>query len=433
MNAEVEFEAHLGKVVNDASLADVTLNDPNGNATHFQYIAPNADYSTPNVDEFLLYSQNLEHNHDKPAGTTYYFDFYKLDESVWSPTAGRVLGFFRNSNPGIDAGATFHLRTTKAKSDEVVRIATNPYGQPSVTRGTKGDFAKESYQSDLCTGTGLYKSIIFELTTFHPFHFSAQVKQGSNVVGGVESGKTAPVNEKIVMSYEPGQSVNVEFDITSFKSDLANVPDSEQLSVDPFGTSFDVYIDAPTLELDEAAVAAAGLTSKIKKDPDVKGRVIYTVDASRETERGYFSIDALASDNAASQTGERKSIPFKTKEIVSAGDIKISSDESKVVYFSKTFTVQNTSIEGTLTYGSSSIPVPSGTFVPFSTDDGTRIGVVSVGDNGAFELRLRAEYQFTWESTPVKFEAKVGTTEYKAEFTSLKALVSSLGSQIQMN
>ena len=259
------------------------------------------------------------------------------------------------------------------------------------------------------------------------------MKHGSNVVGGAEGGRTAPVNEKITMSYEPGQNVNVEFDITSFNSDLANVPDSEQLSVDPFGTSFDVYIDAPTLELDEAAVAAAGLTSKIKKDPDVKGRVIYTVDASRETERGYFSIDALASDDAASQTGERKSIPFKTKEIVSAGDIKISSDESKVVYFSKTFTVQNSSIEGILTYGPSSIHLPSGTFVPFSTDDGTRIGVVSVGDNGAFELRLRAEYQFTWESTPVKFEVKVGATEYKAEFTSLKALVSSLGSPIQMN
>lgn len=446
VNAEVEFDTHLGKVVNDASLADVTLSDPNGNPTYFQYIAPNADYTTPNVDEFLLYSQNLEHNHDKPSGTTYYFDFYKLDESVWSPTAGRVLGFYRNSNPGVNAGATFHLRTTKAKSDEVVRIATNPYGQPSITKGTKGEFAKESYQSDLCTGMGLYKSCIFELTTFHPFHFSAQVKHGSNAVGGEEGGRTAPENEKVYMSYEPGQSMNVEFDITSFKSDLANIPDNEQLSVDPFGTSFEVYIDAPTLELDEAAVATAGLSSKIRKDPNVKGRVVYTVDASRETERGYFNIAALAADAAVldlfrkpiaggsvNQSGERKSIPFKTKEIVSAGDIKISSDESKVVYYSKTFTIQNTSIEGKLTYGSSSTPVPSGTFVPFSTNDGTRIGVVTVGDDGTFELRLRAEYKFTWENTPVKFEAKIAGVEYKAEFTSLAALTSSLGSSIQMN
>lgn len=240
--------------------------------------------------------------------------------------------------------------------------------------------------------------------------------------------------------------MNVEFDITSFKSDLANIPDNEQLSVDPFGTSFEVYIDAPTLELDEAAVATAGLSSKIRKDPNVKGRVVYTVDASRETERGYFNIAALAADAAVldlfrkpiaggsvNQSGERKSIPFKTKEIVSAGDIKISSDESKVVYYSKTFTIQNTSIEGKLTYGSSSTPVPSGTFVPFSTNDGTRIGVVTVGDDGTFELRLRAEYKFTWENTPVKFEAKIAGVEYKAEFTSLAALTSSLGSSIQMN
>ena len=198
--------------------------------------------------------------------------------------------------------------------------------------------------------------------------------------------------------------------------------------------------------MDEAAVAAAGLSSKIRKDPNVKGRVIYTVDASRETERGYFNIAALADDAAVmdlfrkpiaggsvNQSGERKSIPFKTKEIVSAGDIKISSDESKVVYYSKTFTIQNTSIEGKLTYGSSSAPVPSGTFVPFSANDGTRIGVVTVGDDGTFELRLRTEYKFTWENTPVKFEAKIAGVEYKAEFTSLATLTSSLGSSIQMN
>ena len=440
VNAEVEFDTHLGKVVNDASSADLTLNDPRGNATYFQFVAPNADYTAPNVDEFLLYSQNLEHNHDKPAGTTYYFDFYKLDPSVWSPTAGRVLGFYRNSNPSADAGATFHLRTTKAKSDEVVRIATNPYGQPSVTRGAKGDLAKENYQSDLCTGTGVYKSCIFELTTFHPFHFSAQLKQGSTVVGGAEEGRSAPEAEKLYMSYKPGQSVNVEFDITSFKSDLANVADNEQLSVDPFGTSFEVYIDAPALELDEAAVAAAGLSGKVKKDPNVKGRVIYTVDASREVERSFFEIDALAADGAVldlfrkpitggvDQSGERKSIPFKTKDIVSAGDIKISSDESKVVYYSKTFTVQNTPIEGVLTYGSSSAPVPAGTFVPFSMNDGTRIGVVTVGDNGEFELKLRAEYKFDWNNTPVKFEAKIGGVEYKAEFSSLEALASTVSS-----
>ena len=455
IHAEVEFETHLGRVVDTPQSAEngITVTDPLGNETHFQYILPNVDFSTPNVDEFLLYSQNLEHNHDKPAGTEYYFDFYEIDESKWSATAGRVMGFLRNSNAPGSKGATFHLRTTTPKADEVVRIASNPYGQVSVTTGTKGSLAKESYKSATSTGTGTYKSSVFELTTFHPFHFSAQVKKdGSVLAGSAESGSVKPQDETFELGYAPGQSVNVEFDITSFMSDITGVSADQQLSVDPFGTSFDVYIDAPTLELDETAVAAAGLSSKIRKDPSVPGRVIYTVDASRKSERAHFTGSALATDNAkldlfrkpvkdddgaavssVVQTGERKVIPFKTKQIVSAGSITLSSDESKVVYYTKTFDINNTPITGNLVYGPSDAQVPAGTFVPFSTEDGTRIGIVAVKENGTFELRLRAEYDFTWNDSPVKFETKIAGVEYKAEFTSLAALAAALGSPISMD
>ena len=455
IHAEVEFETHLGRVVDTPQSAEngITVTDPLGNETHFQYILPNVDFSTPNVDEFLLYSQNLEHNHDKPAGTEYYFDFYEIDESKWSATAGRVMGFLRNSNAPGSKGATFHLRTTTPKADEVVRIASNPYGQVSVTTGTKGSLAKESYKSATSTGTGTYKSSVFELTTFHPFHFSAQVKKdGSVLAGSAESGSVKPQDETFELGYAPGQSVNVEFDITSFMSDITGVSADQQLSVDPFGTSFDVYIDAPTLELDETAVAAAGLSSKIRKDPSVPGRVIYTVDASRKSERAHFTGSALATDNAkldlfrkpvkdddgaavssVVQTGERKVIPFKTKQIVSAGSITLSSDESKVVYYTKTFDINNTPITGNLVYGPSDAQVPAGTFVPFSTADGTRIGIVAVKENGTFELRLRAEYDFTWNDSPVKFETKIAGVEYKAEFTSLAALAAALGSPISMD
>ena len=455
IHAEVEFETHLGRVVDTPQSAEngITVTDPLGNETHFQYILPNVDFSTPNVDEFLLYSQNLEHNHDKPAGTEYYFDFYEIDESKWSATAGRVMGFLRNSNAPGSKGATFHLRTTTPKADEVVRIASNPYGQVSVTTGTKGSLAKESYKSATSTGTGTYKSSVFELTTFHPFHFSAQVKKdGSVLAGAAESGAVKPQDETFELGYAPGQSVNVEFDITSFMSDITGVSADQQLSVDPFGTSFDVYIDAPTLELDETAVAAAGLSSKIRKDPSVPGRVIYTVDASRKSERAHFTGSALATDNAkldlfrkpvtdddgaavssVVQTGERKVIPFKTKQIVSAGSITLSSDESKVVYYTKTFDINNTPMTGNLVYGPSDAQVPAGTFVPFSTADGTRIGIVAVKENGTFELRLRAEYDFTWNDSPVKFETKIAGVEYKAEFTSLAALAAALGSPISMD
>ena len=442
IHAEVEFDTYLGKVVNTAPAEGkgITLTNPDNSKTHFEYIAPNADFTTPDVDEFLLYSQNLEHNHDKPSGTTYYFDFCHIDASKWSPTAGRVMGLYRNSNESDNPGATLHLRTTTPKADEVVRIASNTYGQVSVTTGTKGSFAKESYTSATSTGTGTYKSAIFELVTFHPFHFSAQVKQGSTVLaGGVETPANAMKEEYFNLGYAPGQSVNVEFDITSFKSDIYIIADSEQLSVDPFGTAFEVYIDAPTLELDEAAVAAAGLSSKIRKDPKVAGRVIYTVDASRETERGFSSVAALSTDNAVldlfrkpvtvNQNGERKVIPFKTKDIVSAGEITISSDETKVVYYKKTFNIENAPMAGTLKYNGTA--VPAGTFVPFSTDDGTRIGVVTVGNDGTYTLRLRAEYDFTWDSTPVKFECKIAGTEYSCRFDSLAALAAA--STVNMN
>ncbi len=438
INARVEFDTHLGKVV-DAAPSEgkgISLTDPKGDVTHFEYIPAKTDFDTPNVDEFLLYSENLEHNHDLPS-ETYYFDFYKIEPLKWSTTAGRVLGLYRNNNAATEIGATLHLKTNKPKADEVVRIATNPKGSPSVTTGTYGRYPEpKPYESEYCTGTGLYKSAVFELTTFHPFHFSAQVKDKNNEIlaGGVEAGPLQPADEDVRLSYEPGQTVNVEFDVTSFKSNMQGVADADQVSVDPFGTSFEIYIDAPTLKLDisDPTVSSLIAAGKIREEGS---RVVYVVDADRASERTYFTgTKALAEDTATKdvvtkepipapdQNGERKVLPFKTKDIVSAGAITISSDESKVVYHAKTFNLQNRPIAGFLTYGIGSTRVPAGTFVPFSTNDGTRIGVVTVGENGSFELRLRAEYEFDWNSTPVKFECKVGDTEYSAEYTSLAAL-----------
>lgn len=436
INAEVEFDTHLGQVYEtQPSDYDEAITDASG--TYWvKYIAPNVDFDAAggyNVDEFLLYSEHLDHNHDKPAGTPFYFDFYQFDESAWSEsTAGRVMGFVRNTNPGTaQQGAIFHLKTNTPKADEVVRIASNPSGSTSITvNGTPGTHAQiQNYDVAVSTGTGRYKSVVFELSTFHPFHFSAQVKQGSTVLaGGAEYNIVQPETETILLSYEPGQSINVEFDVTSFKSNITDVASDDQLSVDPFGTEFEIYIDAPALELDEAAVAAAGLSGKIRKDPAIPGRVIYTVDADREAERtnGKSSLAALATDNATKhpvtretitvdQTGERKSIPFLTKDIVSASNITISSDESKVVYYTKTFKIQNKPMTGTLTYGSSAAPIPADTFVPFSrVDDDTRIGVITIGENGTFSLRLRAEYEFEWD-TPVQFECSIDGVNYKCD------------------
>ena len=436
VNAEVEFKTNLGQIY-ATQPADYDEVVTEGSKTYWvKYVAPNTDFDAAggyNVDEFLLYSEHLDHNHNKPAGTNYYFDFYTFEETAWSEsTAGRVMGFVRNTNEGTETyGATFHLKTNTPKADEVVRIASNPSGATSITvNGKPGENALiKDYEVAESTGTGRYKSVVFDLSTFHPFHFSAQVKKGSALLaGGAEYGSVQPATETVLLSYEPGQNVNVEFDVTSFKSTITGVASADQLSVDPFGTEFEIYIDAPTLELDETAVETAGLSGKIRKDPSVPGRVIYTVDADRDAERtnGRSSLAALATDNATkhpvaretitvNQTGERKSIPFKTKDIVSADNITISSDESKVVYYQKTFKIQNMPMSGTLTYGSPATPVPADTFVPFSiVDDDTRIGVITVGADGAFELRLRAEYEFDWD-TPVQFECSINDVEYKCD------------------
>lgn len=429
INAPVEFETHIGKVVGSAAEADVTLTNPLGVQTHFEYIAPNVDFDPAggyNVDEFLFYSQNLEHNHDYEG--EFYFDFYTgLNPSNWSATGGTVSGFFRNATAGVPGqGATYHLKTNKPKADEVVRIASNVFGAPSVTTGTAGALAATGYVAPdgKNTGTGLYKSCIFELSTFHPFHFAATVNgQGTNVTGENEE-----VVDDVLLSYVPGQTIDIEFDVTSFRSsirgnDNAVLPDSEQVSVDPFGTAFDIYIDAPMLEIDETSDLYT--SGKVTRDPSVSGRFVYHVDASRDAERSGSLMATEDTKATVSQVGERKGIPFKTKSIVSAGDILISSDESKVVFYQKRFRVHNSSMTGTIQYrkGGEVIDIPAGSFVPFEVEPTyNRIGTVSITDGGQFELRLRSEYRYDWMTDRVKFQYVEGGVTYEASFTNLNSL-----------
>ena len=430
INAPVEFESHLGEVVASAAEADVTLTNPNGEATHFKYISPNQDFSTTdgdgyNVDEFLLYSQNLEHNHDHTG--TFFFDFYKnLDPANWSASGGRVLGFFRNSNSTPGGGATYHLKTMKPKADEVIRIASNPYGFPSVTTGDSGDLIIMNYVAPdgTCTGTGKYKSCVFELATHHPFHFAAALRFQDANVGTNVQGENEEVVDQVNMSYVPGQSVNLEFDITSFTSN-----DGTE-SVDPFGTAFDIEISAPMLELDKTSP----LYDPAKISNPSPGIFIYHVAADRDAERK-GTLEANKDDMATvSQVGERKSIPFKTKGIVSAGEIVIRSDESKVVFYEKTFKIQNSSIVGRLAYRSASgvVEIPAGSFVPFEMlPTYNRIGTVTIGASGEFELRLRSEYKYDWVTDDVKFQfTDANGVIYEKTFGSLSALSASLEGQI---
>ena len=438
INAPVEFEAHIGKVVDNAPAPGmgVSLTNPDGQVTHFEYIPANSDFSTTdgdgyNVDEFLFYSQNLDHNHDYTGD--FYFDFHTgLNPANWAATGGRVLGFFRNNVPGPDDyGATLHLKTNKPKADEVVRIASNVLGAVSVTTGTPGSLASTGYVAPdgKNTGTGLYKSCVFELATFHPFHFAATVNgDGTNIQGQKEE-----VVDDVLLSYVPGQTINVEFDVTSFTSTIRGNDDNilgqeHQVSVDPFGTAFDIYIDAPMLQIDETSEVYT--SGKLTKHPTVTGRFVYHVAADRDAERSGSLVATEDVKATESQVGERKRIPFKTKSIVSAGDIVISSDESKVVYYQKRFRIQNSSMKGTIQYRKDGVvtDIPANAFVPFEVEPTyNRIGTVTIHDGGQYELRLRGEYRYDWTTDNVKFQYVEGGITYEVVFDNLNALYSSTG------
>ena len=446
IHAEVEFPTHIGQVVATApsGTEGTTLTNPKGEKTHYRYVEPNMDFSETdgdgyNVDEFLLYSQNLEHNHHKPTGTEFYFDFYKdLNPVNWDATGGRVLGFIRNTNDASGTGEVFHLRTTTPRADEVVRIASNVKGAPSVTTGTRGELAViKNYNPAECTGTGRHKSCVFELATFHPFHFAATI----NGKGTIAQGKDAEVVDQLDLPYEPGTAVDIKFDVTSFTSDMkderGNLLDiEEQVSVDPFGTEFKVYIDAPMLEID----AARNTLPSDKFYEESAGRFVYVVDKDRAAESAGWTESALVEDlaevdylgnalSADKQKGERKSLPFKTKTIVSEGKITISSDENVVVFFSKTFNVANELITGTVRYGEpgSEKNVPAGSFVPFEVlPTYNRIGSMTIGADGRYELHLRGEYRYNWNTDDIKLQyvETTGGVEkiYEATFDSLAEL-----------
>ena len=412
INAPVEFASHLGQVFKeipaDQNPADFeTVTDALG--THYVKHKPaNTDFAGHNVDEFLLYSENLDHNHDYSSSKEdYFFDFYHIDASKWSETAGRVMGFIRNGNQSTNDSPFFHLKTNKPKSDEVVRIASNPKGSISVTTGSPGEMATQKYVApeERCTGDH-YKSAVFELSTYHPFHFAATVQDaGKTAVGKVVSGASEEIEETVELTYVPGHMVELAFDVTSFKG-------NHNEDVDPFGTAFDIYIDAPMLDIDQTDPLY--LAGKLTKSADVAGRYVYHVDASKDRENAYGAYG-------------RKGLTFKTNKIVTSGEITISSDESKVVFYKKTFKVQNASIRGTVMFqpkDGNAVSVPEDSFVPFEMlPTYNRIGTMDVNADGAFELRLREEYKYDWTTDDVKLQYKHSDGKvYEKIFTSLQDL-----------
>lgn len=370
--------------------------DLNTRADNGTLTAKNANIN----DEFLLFSKTL----DLQSGTGYNFGanngVIDASSSSTSNSNGRTILFY----PDVQNVQTFTIstKTNKAKSADVVRLSSN--------KNTSNSAKNQS--SVLYTGDE-YRSAIFELANYHPFGFAAQISvnhgtaQGTwgvnNVYTSDNIGLFVEPVDNIELTYEPNQNVSIAFDVTSFVG-------SDGKEVDPFGQEFEIYIDAPMLELGN--LEGTPFKDKIKKDPNKDGRFIYTVSSDRAAEK-IGSIDALSSGVVR----ERKSIPFIKKGVTVVGDIVLSSDEEEVVFYKKIFKVTTTPMTGTIQYretASSTLNnVPKDAFVAFiRTATNSRIGVMTITADGQYSLNLRSEYVFNW-TDKIELDYKVGTDVYE--------------------
>ena len=355
-------------------------------------------------DEFLIYNRTLDSLYNQadrdmfnlPENWEWDCRFYNIDDNYWQQsTNGRVMMFkpVVTDKSGEDKGKySIFLKTAVAKSDDMIRIASNQPELQSVLPGG-GDYEG-----------GTYRSFIFELATYRPFRFAAQVSiNGGEPVGTwnttPETIQTPDPVDVLKWTYLPKQKVDIELEITSFQG-------SDGRSSDPFGTSFEIYIDAPMLAIDESRLSPE-MAAKLKPHATIPGRFVYTVDASRDQERktcngkGVKNVD---NTSGVSQAGERKTLPFVTSDITSAGEIVISSQMEVVEFFEKRFNVINELVEGGIKYRDGGVDksVLRGDFVSFSIEkSGVRIGSMNVTADGHFALNLRAEYEFSWTEDPI--------------------------------
>ena len=401
----ITIDGHNSSVDSSNVLITVTVPQKRGAAVQFDMVMmdlggsrPSFDPEPVNVgknDEFLLYSQNLDYyknGEESLAGVTE-FDctFYPIDEEVWqTATGGRMMMFMprRPQNPAAGTGRySIYMKTNKARSAETVRIASNQRDSRAVLH-ENGD-ASGNYIGNA------YRSVILEIDNYDPFSFNASV-DGQGAGGG-----------DVSLSYVPNRPVDISFDVKSFQAG-----DNE---VDPFGEEFEIYIDAPMLEIDGSRLSQYGLSSdKLKEDPATPGRFVYTVEDA-----------AVAEDDYG--TGGRKTLPFRTATSVSSGDIIISSDQEKVVFSTETFRVANTPVSGTIKYRAADgtmFDVPANGFVSFErTRNNSRIGSMTIVSDGFYELRLRKEYEFNWYSDEVELRYEDdGGNVYTATYPNLNTL-----------
>ena len=339
------------------------------------------------------------------------------------------------------------MQTNRAKCAEVVRISSN---QPSakaafLTTTTGGIYNTNSSDTNTYANKGTseniatygYRSFVFELANYRPYRFEASVtgvKELNNIDHDTESTEPEAIDD-VLWSYEPNQEIDIQFDITDFLA-------ADGTEVHPFGQEFEIYIKAPMLEKS----ANSGLNDDKFHYDNTKECFVYKVASTRNGEK-LGELTTQHDDEVRREEGERKSLKFTTKDIVSEGQITISSNQEQVVYQSKTFNVQNSPISGNITYteedGTTTNALPNKAFVSFTrVNNSSRIGAIVVSNDGSsstFELRLRKEYEFSWQNDEVQLYYSVPqdniveggktykvTNYYTANYSSLSALYAAM-------
>lgn len=352
-------------------------------------------------EEFLLYSKNLDHYADDDPRLDDEFKaqfdctFAPYRQETWA-NDGRVFGFYPRAD--IPTGKfEVYMETNSPKADEVIFVVSNNHNSPSVKNGS------ENYAGEL------FRSATFELSNYHPFNFSANIvsKSDEEFDGDV----VVDVNDA---------SLKLYFDITSFEG-------ADGKSVDPFGTAFEVYIDAPMFEIDTDDPNMVNMADQYyygnpKLEQTEDGRIIYRVYSDREEEslssKQFGGVDAAVVDQKAeSQEGERKYIALRPKSKTAVGgSITISADPEIVTFNSQTFDVTCKALSFDLKFGTDKADAPVGHSVSFyNKATGDRIYSTTVSQAGKCDFRFNLSRPFDLDNDEVTMIMQHGGKYYSAD------------------
>lgn len=236
---------------------------------------------------------------------------------------------------------------------------------------------------------GTYKSTTLELENYLKWTFPLYFE---------ESEETTETS----VPYGIDQSVTLKLNLKAATSS------HEKDQVYPTGT-YQCYIYTENLEPDGDNTKDSNnyLDPVPKKDDEGKTYYIYHV-----------SKDVDATDDV-----DVRELSFKTNKIVSAETITLKPQTEKISFEETTATIANKPIEGIVTYGADQSPVPSDGFVTLIRKDGTRIGIVKLGENGSYSMTLRSEYNYGWEESLHMYYSLTDGTIYSSDEITLSKLM----------